>query len=278
MNQSNLSPTASLKFIKAGFETPSSCPSNDETFVESYDNGNGKDLQTPSSSSLMDEKVQTIDRFNRTNIDRAFGAGTSGKGFTKHGKKTREIVNTSPAVEAGLVKVRKDQNIDQRSKAVKQGLVVVDDDGGVVKGESLLCQKQIVFKQNGDVSKSSAAVKNGLILLKDDGKVNKDSYALRNGWLKLNEDESVNSKESALCQTLYLKETNGSHIHGFEVADMITKSELLYNTFLLKESCIIVVYFVLQVLVWSTTRKWCFVWCMPLMITETYALRLVVGI
>jgi hypothetical protein len=58
--------------------------------------------------------LTTVDRFSRSELDKAFGSGTSSQGFTKHGKKTGEVVASSPAVKADLVKVRADGHVDQR--------------------------------------------------------------------------------------------------------------------------------------------------------------------
>lgn len=104
--------------------------------------------------------------------------------------------------------------------------VVVDESGEVVKNESLLCQEQVAFTDGGKVSKTSTAVKSHLVRLTKDGKVDKRCAAVRRDWLVVDEDGQVNEAESALCQRLYLKETNGAHIHGFEVADTITKRKL----------------------------------------------------
>eukprot|EP00615_Pteridomonas_danica_P004699 CAMPEP_0114341716 /NCGR_PEP_ID=MMETSP0101-20121206/9230_1 /TAXON_ID=38822 ORGANISM="Pteridomonas danica, Strain PT" /NCGR_SAMPLE_ID=MMETSP0101 /ASSEMBLY_ACC=CAM_ASM_000211 /LENGTH=460 /DNA_ID=CAMNT_0001475407 /DNA_START=56 /DNA_END=1436 /DNA_ORIENTATION=+ len=187
-------------------------------------------FSTPQGVAELPPTPKKVNTFSRTTIDEAFGSGTSNKGFTKHGKKTGLVAGSSPAVKEGLVMVCIDNKIDQRSAAVKKGLVKVDEDGFVLKNESLLCQDQIVFTQNGSISKTSNAVKNGIILLKGDGEVDKRCSAVKNGWITINENGSINKKSSDLCQRLYLKETNGSHIHGFGVADKITQlSGLEYN-------------------------------------------------
>jgi hypothetical protein len=196
----------------------------DETFVCSYEESEtGFRTPSPSSPSTKEGGSTTVDRFSRSELDKAFGSGTSSQGFTKHGKKTGEVVASSPAVKADLVKVRADGHVDQRCAAVKKGLVVVDEDGAVSKAESILCKEQISFTGTGKVSQTSAAVKDGLVRLKTNGQVDRRSSLVKQGWLKLNEEGAVDCKESALCQRLYLKETNGAHIHSFEVADKITQ-------------------------------------------------------
>jgi hypothetical protein len=204
----------------------------DETFVEDY---HEEIPSTPSSTSIKSEPNTplTVDRFTRKILDETFGKGTSAKNFTKQGSKTSDPVVSSPAVKSDLVKVCNDGTVDQRSAAVKQGLVVVDNDGGVIKKESLLCQKQIVFTPTGNISKTSPAVESGLLLLKKNGEVDKRSSAVKKGWVKFDDSGAVDLKNSLLFQPqqLHLKETNGAHIFGFEVADKLTQRKFtLYSS------------------------------------------------
>jgi hypothetical protein len=197
-----------------GLLTPTSAT---QTTITTGDEGNGS------------SRVLLTEGFSRKAIDDAFGSGTSNKGFTKHGHKTRDVAETSSAVKAGLVLLRKDRTtIDQRCSAVRAGLVTLDEDGNIIKGSSPLCQEQVIFNKDDSVSKTSPAVKSRLVLLKQNGGVDKRCSAVKKGWVEVDESSgSVVKGESALCQRLHLKETNGSHICGFEVADKIAQRKLL---------------------------------------------------
>jgi hypothetical protein len=203
--------------------------STGQTVVECYDDSDEQNFQTPQKVANQVVESVTVDRLSRKTLDDAFGNGFSDQGFTKRGHKTGEVEVSSPAVKLGLVHVSKDGKIDQRSAAAKQKLVVFDQEGNVIKKDSVLCQQQIVFTDSAAISQSSAGVKNGLVLLKKDGNVDKRSTAVKNGWLVVDGDGEVEIKDSIICQPtqLHLVETNGAHIHGFEVADKIAQCEYL---------------------------------------------------
>jgi len=237
-----------------------STPFADETFVEKHKQSKHTETTpTNTTSELIDPP--TVDRFTRTELDKTFGKGFSTQGFTKTGTKTGLVEATSPAVKEELVRVKDNGQVNKTCTAFKQGLVKVDENGDVIKSESILCKKQLTFTPSGKVSKSSVAVKDGLVKLTPDGGVDTESTAVTKGWLKLDEEGFVNETESALCQRLHLKETNGSHIHGFEVADQITKCKTLALT--LPICSVLNFHSCFQWRAWSTPRTRLSVWCWP---------------
>jgi hypothetical protein len=169
----------------------------------------------------------TINRFNRAAIDKAFGKGRSNLGFTKRGKLSQKIAKTSPAIKSGMVFLRKDGKVDRRCAGFKRGLVLLDSDGHVDRTSVLCAQQVVLLKKPGTISKKSPAVKSGLVRLNRDKSVQRDSEACTEGFTRFKENGSIDVKTSFFCQPrqLCFQDTNGSHIHSFEVADKITQSK-----------------------------------------------------
>jgi len=162
------------------------------------------DKSLESSAAVVEEVPHTIKRFSRKALNDEFGPGTSALGFTKHGTKSVDVVETSPAVKNKVVLIRGDGKIDKRCEAVKQTLVTLDDDGDVVKSESLLCQKQVVLTKSEMVSKTSSAVKAGYVTFTQSNHVDKRCKAFRNGWLVVDKEGNVDESKSILCEQYHL--------------------------------------------------------------------------
>lgn len=186
------------------------------------------DNEVVETSEQEDLIYDNVSGFIRKLLDSTFGQNFSQKNFSKVGEKTKRVVPSSPAVKNGSIIFRQDGKVDKRSAAVKQGLVILDENSDVSKQDSVLCLPPTKLLKDNKVSKTSEAVKIGLINLLDNGNVDVESPAVLSGWLKLDESGNVIPGESILCQRrqLLFRETNGSHIVGFEMLDKITRCEI----------------------------------------------------